>query len=372
MAPVTRYTRSGDASIAYQVAGEGRLDLLFMTGWISQVEQLWEAAGAAPLPRAARRVRAPDPVRPPRHRALRRRRRALHARAGGAGRARRARRRRLRARRAVHLRARRPRRRTLLAAEHPERVGALIMYASIARTLWAPDYDWAMTREERVEWLDRTSHRGATPTTRACPRAGAVDGRRPGADRAGSRACSASRRARATRAAARPPPPTSTCASCCRGSACRRSSCTAPATPPGTRATRATSPSTSPARATSSSRAPTRCPFLGDSDAIVEEIEEFLTGGRAGGERHARAADRDVHRHRRRHRARRRSSATAAGATCSRATTRSVRKELARFDGREVKTVGDGFLATFDGPPSRALRCALARATSSRSRLLRW
>src|SRR5439155_19988387 len=37
-----------------------------------------------------------------------------------------------------------------------------------------------------------------------------------------------------------------------------------------------------------------------------------------------------------------------------------VRKELEHFGGKEVKTVGDGFLATFEGPPSRALRCALA------------
>ncbi len=36
-----------------------------------------------------------------------------------------------------------------------------------------------------------------------------------------------------------------------------------------------------------------------------------------------------------------------------------VRRELARFRGREVKTVGDGFLATFDGP-ARAIRCASA------------
>ena len=34
-----------------------------------------------------------------------------------------------------------------------------------------------------------------------------------------------------------------------------------------------------------------------------------------------------------------------------------VRKELARFRGREVKTLGDGFLATFDGP-ARAIHCA--------------
>src|ERR1039458_916830 len=43
MAPTTRYARSGDATVAYQVIGEGSLDLLFLPGWISQVEQLWEA-----------------------------------------------------------------------------------------------------------------------------------------------------------------------------------------------------------------------------------------------------------------------------------------------------------------------------------------
>ena len=37
----------------------------------------------------------------------------------------------------------------------------------------------------------------------------------------------------------------------------------------------------------------------------------------------------------------------------------SVRRELARFDGQEVDTAGDGFFATFDGP-ARAIRCAQA------------
>jgi class 3 adenylate cyclase len=36
-----------------------------------------------------------------------------------------------------------------------------------------------------------------------------------------------------------------------------------------------------------------------------------------------------------------------------------VRRHLARFRGREIKTMGDGFLATFDGP-ARAIRCACA------------
>ena len=36
---------------------------------------------------------------------------------------------------------------------------------------------------------------------------------------------------------------------------------------------------------------------------------------------------------------------------------RIVRGEIGRFRGREIKTLGDGFLATFDGP-ARAVRCA--------------
>jgi len=36
-----------------------------------------------------------------------------------------------------------------------------------------------------------------------------------------------------------------------------------------------------------------------------------------------------------------------------------VRRELARFEGHEVDTAGDGFMTTFEGP-ARAVRCALA------------
>jgi len=38
---------------------------------------------------------------------------------------------------------------------------------------------------------------------------------------------------------------------------------------------------------------------------------------------------------------------------------RLVRSEIVRHRGREVKTLGDGFMATFDGP-ARAVRCAKA------------
>lgn len=42
-----------------------------------------------------------------------------------------------------------------------------------------------------------------------------------------------------------------------------------------------------------------------------------------------------------------------------------VRRELARYRGRELGTTGDGFLATFDGP-ARAVRCACAIAQGVR------
>jgi class 3 adenylate cyclase len=42
------------------------------------------------------------------------------------------------------------------------------------------------------------------------------------------------------------------------------------------------------------------------------------------------------------------------------------RHELTRFRGKEVKTTGDGFLATFDGP-GRAIQCSLALIASVRS-----
>jgi class 3 adenylate cyclase len=43
-----------------------------------------------------------------------------------------------------------------------------------------------------------------------------------------------------------------------------------------------------------------------------------------------------------------------------------VRREIDRFRGREIKTLGDGFLATFDGP-ARAIRCASAIVTALRA-----
>jgi class 3 adenylate cyclase len=95
--------------------------------------------------------------------------------------------------------------------------------------------------------------------------------------------------------------------------------------------------------------------FFGDSDALLDEVEEFVTGAR-----HHHEVDRmlttvlftDI-----------------VGSTQRAAELgdlgwrdllddhyRRIRREVERFRGTEVRTLGDGFLATFDGP-ARAIRC---------------
>jgi hypothetical protein len=40
--PETTYAKSGDVHIAYQVIGEGAVDLVFIPGWLTHVELAWE------------------------------------------------------------------------------------------------------------------------------------------------------------------------------------------------------------------------------------------------------------------------------------------------------------------------------------------
>jgi len=45
--PETRYARSGDLNIAYQVTGEGPRDLVYVPGWVSNIELMWEEPAMA-------------------------------------------------------------------------------------------------------------------------------------------------------------------------------------------------------------------------------------------------------------------------------------------------------------------------------------
>jgi class 3 adenylate cyclase len=99
-------------------------------------------------------------------------------------------------------------------------------------------------------------------------------------------------------------------------------------------------------------------PVTGDTDALLDEVEEFLVGSRRGTEPERALATilfTDVVGSTER--------AAALGDRAWRALLErhddAVRRQLALHRGREVKTMGDGFLATFDGP-ARAIRCAQA------------
>jgi pimeloyl-ACP methyl ester carboxylesterase/class 3 adenylate cyclase len=99
-------------------------------------------------------------------------------------------------------------------------------------------------------------------------------------------------------------------------------------------------------------------PWIGDSAALIAEIEEFMTGARHVPEPERALATvlfTDI--------AGSTDRAAELGDSRWRAALEAhhalVREELGAHRGREVKTMGDGFLATFDGP-ARAIRCACA------------
>jgi hypothetical protein len=47
MKPETPYAKSGDVHIAYQVIGDGPIDLVIVPGWVSHLEILWEEPQAS-------------------------------------------------------------------------------------------------------------------------------------------------------------------------------------------------------------------------------------------------------------------------------------------------------------------------------------
>ena len=49
MQPDTRYAKSGDVHIAYQVFGEGPINLVLVPGFVSNVENYWDEPDFARL-----------------------------------------------------------------------------------------------------------------------------------------------------------------------------------------------------------------------------------------------------------------------------------------------------------------------------------
>ena len=65
--PTTRYAKSGNVHVAYQVFGEGEIDLVFFPGFVSNIETYWEEPSFRPLAPQARRFRPRHHLRQTRH-----------------------------------------------------------------------------------------------------------------------------------------------------------------------------------------------------------------------------------------------------------------------------------------------------------------
>jgi len=153
MLPETKYAKSDDINIAYQVIGDGPIDLVYVPGWVSNIEYAWEeptlyrflmkfasfsrlilfdkrgtglSDKVSGLPTLEQRM---DDVRAVMD-AVGSRKAALFGVSEGGPLC------------------------TLFAATYPERTTALIIYGSYAKRLWDPEYPWAPTEEQRQTFFD--------------------------------------------------------------------------------------------------------------------------------------------------------------------------------------------------------------------------
>jgi pimeloyl-ACP methyl ester carboxylesterase len=148
--PETKYAKSGDLHIAYQVFGEGELDVVVVPGYTSHIELLWEHEPAAaslnglatfarvitydrrgsglsdPVPDAPTLEERMDDVRAVMDAAGSERAALIGISEGGS----------------MSI---------LFAATYPERVQALVLCGAMARSTWAPDYPWASRASDLIE-----------------------------------------------------------------------------------------------------------------------------------------------------------------------------------------------------------------------------
>ncbi|HSI26088.1 MAG TPA: adenylate/guanylate cyclase domain-containing protein [Aeromicrobium sp.] len=359
--PNTQYARSGDLSIAYQVVGDGPIDILVVPGTVSHVELIWEVPTAVHfLERVASFARVlmfdrrgtglSDPVTgvPTLEERIDDARAVMEA--AGSQRA------------AIFGVSEGVPMGLLFAATHPEMVSELVLYGGMARSTWAEDYPWATPREALLESSEQMAphlYDGAfieimAPSIQDDPNA---------------RALFAKLQRYSTTPAmlqqsylmfldidVRSLLPTINVPTLVlhrHGDMAvnRRGAEWMAQQIPGARYVELPGIDHSL--------------FAGDSDLIADEVEEFLTGARQSRDVErvlATVMFTDIV-----------DSTTKASAMGDRAwrdlleaQNEVLRRELARFRGREVKTLGDGMLATFDGP-ARAIRCAQAAIDAVRA-----
>jgi pimeloyl-ACP methyl ester carboxylesterase len=361
----TQYTKSGGGiNIAYQVVGDAPLDLVYVPGWVSNVEGCWEEPTHERfLRRLARFSRLilfdkrgtglSDPVPESKLPTLEERMDDVRAVMDAAG----------SARAALFGFSEGGNLSVTFAATYPERTVALVTFGIFAKRVRAPDYPWAPTLEQRerdIELVEREWGREMDIDVLAPSAAADPEFKR--------RLLSYLRRSASPAAAAallrmnsqidiRGVLPTIHVPTLVTHRTDDREAVVdegrwIAAQIPGARFLELSGAD--------------HLPWVGDQDVLLDEIEEFLTGVRP-----VREADRVL--------------ATVLFTDIVGSTERAtelgdrawrdvleqhqadVRRELTRWRGREVDTAGDGFLATFDGP-ARAIRCGFAVADEARRR----
>ena len=362
--PPTHYAKSGDTSVAYQTVGDGPMDLVLVQGFTTHLELQWESP---PFAHFFERISSfsrlilfdkrgtglSDPVTevPTLEQRIDDVRAVMDA--AGSERA------------ALFGVSEGGPMSILFAATHPERVTALVLHGAMGRTTEAPDYPWASPaealRESAAEFIAPYWGREAEALLELFAPSFAGDPQ------------AVEQAARLERSSASPAMvqqifemfldidvravlPTihvPTLVLHRRGDRVvnRRAGEALAAQIPGARYVELPGID--------------HVPWAGDADAVLGEVEEFLTGARTVPEPErvlATVMFTDIVGSTER--------ATQLGDARWRellsAHQEAVRRELTRFRGREVKTLGDGCLATFDGP-ARAIRCGQAIAEAGRS-----
>jgi pimeloyl-ACP methyl ester carboxylesterase len=352
----TRYARSGEVSIAYQVVGDGPFDLVYVPGFVSNIELMWEEPGLARfLERLAsfsrlilfdkRGTGLSDPVPNDGLPTLEERMDDVRAVMDAVG-----------SKRAALLgHSEGGNMCVLFSATHPERTTALLLVGSYAKRIRSEDYPWAPTVEERAREIEETEATWGSPEAfRALAPSREND---PDFQRWIGRYLrqSASPKAAAallrmnTQIDVRDVLPTI-----------------------GVPTLLLYRTHDADVHVDEGRYIAERIPgstfvelpgadhlmWTGDADALLDEVEGFLTGVRRGPDPDrvlATVLFTDV--------VGSTETATRVGDRAWRSLLdrhhQVVRRALGRWRGREIETAGDGFLATFDGP-ARAIRCAVA------------